>query len=452
MAGLTLRTKTVLLGGLIAAGVSAVASTSTFLVARQYMVRQRDDAAVTQVLAATRLATSALANGSEPLTALLTGAQLVSNSRAAMYFDGTWIVSSAGLSESDIPTELTDALAAGAPARQRYSLRDETNVAVGYPISDRPATWFIGVVSMSELDRTLRVLLNALFAGSTLAVIGGGVIGWWLSRRVMEPLHAISAVAKEISQGDLTRVAPEPNEPDLARIAHTFNEMTGSLRDRIEREVRFGATVSHELRSPLTVIRGAADLIAAKRDELPERARLGLDLLNERVDAFEKILNDLIEMSRYESGTATAVVDSRSASTLVLTLADRAGIDLRMVDVPDIAVEVDVKRFQQIFENLSTNAALYGNRLVAIRADTTAEMLHLHFDDAGTGIPPDDRDRIFAPFERGIHHSAVPGSGLGLAISAEHARLMHGRLTVDVSPEGGARFTLTLRRSLETPA
>lgn len=447
---LTLRAKTVLLGGLIAAMVAGVASTSTFLVARQYMMLQRDDTAVTQVLAAARLASGALANGSEPLAVLLSGAQLVPNSRAVLYRDGTWLVSTAGLSETELPPSLIESLSLGNPARQRYAIRDEASIVVGYPIADDPATWFIGVVSMNELERTLRVLLNALFAGSALAIAGGGVIGWWLSRRVMEPLHDISSAAQDISQGDLSRVAPEPSEPDLARIAHTFNEMTGSLRERIEREARFGATVSHELRSPLTVIRGAVDLIEAKRDELPDRARLGLDLLNERVAAFEKILNDLIEMSRYESGTATPVLDSRSASTLIQTLAGRMDLDLRMIEVPDVDIVVDVKRFQQVFNNLVTNANLYANGLVAIRSDVEPGTLALHFDDAGVGIVQDERERLLAPFVRGTQHSGVPGSGLGLAIAAEHVRLMKGRLRIDTSPEGGARFTVVVPRAATT--
>ncbi|MFZ9795934.1 MAG: HAMP domain-containing sensor histidine kinase, partial [Ilumatobacteraceae bacterium] len=267
-----------------------------------------------------------------------------------------------------------------------------------------------------------------------------------LSRRVMEPLHDISSTAEQISGGDLTKRAKEPREPDLARIAQTFNEMTTSLRARIDREARFGAVVSHELRSPLTVIKGAAELIAAKRDELPTRAQLGSDLLGERVHQFERILNDLIEMSRYQSGGVQPVLEELSVKSLIETLCHRNGLDPRIIEVEDALVVVDVRRFQQVFENLHRNAELYAGGLEAIRSEVQGEFIALHFDDAGSGIPKSDYEYIFEPFVRGNQHSAVPGSGLGLSITAEHVRIMGGAIIVGRSPEGGARFTTRLRR------
>jgi signal transduction histidine kinase len=281
--------------------------------------------------------------------------------------------------------------------------------------------------------------------GVGLGTLGGAAVGWRLSRRVMEPLHVISDTAEAISLGDLKKRVDEPREPDLARIAHAFNGMTQSLRARIDREARFGATVSHELKSPLTVIKGAAELIAAKRDELPSRAQLGSDLLTVQISEFEKTLSDLIEISRYQSGTVEPQLEVRSAARLLETMAGRHGVDVRKLEVQDAPIVVDVRRLEQIFINLKKNADLYANGLEAIRSEQVDDTYLLHFDDAGIGVAPEDRDRIFEAFVRGNHHTATPGSGLGLAITREHAKAMGGDIRVTSSPEGGARFTVTLR-------
>ena len=220
--------------------------------------------------------------------------------------------------------------------------------------------------------------------------------------------------------------------------------MTFSLQRRIDREARFGATVSHELRSPLTVIRTAADIIASMRSELPPRAQMSSDLLTQRVEAFEKILNDLIEISRYQSGSVEVNLEELSVRQLVETMASRKGIDLRLVEVEGATVVVDVRRFQQIFENINKNAELYAGGLDAIRGVRSESNYELHFDDSGIGLTIDERDKIFEPFLRGEHHAAVPGSGLGLTITLEHARSIGGELVASTSPTGGARFTLRL--------
>lgn len=441
---LTLRAKTILIGIVVAGVLSFVASAATFFLTREYLLRQRETGAVTQVLAAARLASSALAQSDESLGILSASAQLLPGSRAALYQSGKWQISGIGFTNLDIPQSLLSQLENGLPARQRATVGSEISILVGFPLPNHEDTWFVGVVPLNELERSLEVLRTTLLVGSIFAAMGGGVIGNWVSRRMMEPLRDFSSTAREVSLGDLTKRVNEPREPDLARIAQIFNEMTFSLQRRIDREARFGATVSHELRSPLTVIRTAADIIASMRSELPPRAQMSSDLLTQRVGAFEKILNDLIEISRYQSGSVEVNLEELSVRQLVETMAGRKGIDSRLVEVEDATVVVDVRRFQQIFENIHKNAELYAGGLDAIRGVRSESNYELHFDDSGIGVKIDERDKIFEPFLRGEHHAAVPGSGLGLTITLEHAHSMGGELIAGTSPTGGARFTLRL--------
>lgn len=452
MIALTLRTKTIVVGALVAAMLSLLAAMSTYGLARRYMLQQRTEVSVTQVAAASRVVSASLAAGSEPIGSLLAGSQLLPGSRAVLYRDDEWFVSGVGVSQEDLPVSLTSQLENVVPARQRAVLRGEPVTFVGYPLATTPTTWFVGVLSMQDLSRTLSVLQGALAFGVGLGVAGGAAVGWRLSRRVMEPLHSIGETADAVSKGDLERRVDEPNEPDLRRIASAFNDMTRSLSARIQREARFGAMVSHELKSPLTVIKGAAELIAAKRDDLPERAQLGSDLLSTQIVEFEKILSDLIEISRYQSRTVEPQLEVLSSVQLLEALASRHDLDQRRLEISDAFIVVDVRRFEQTFINLKRNADLYAGGIEALRADCIGEIYHLHFDDAGAGIAPIERDRILDPFVRGNHHTAVTGSGLGLAITREHVRVMGGDLTVGSSPEGGARFTATFRISDPTSA
>lgn len=440
----TLRSKTVATGTLVALAISVLASASTYFLSRTYMLNQRVDTSRAQVLSAAKLFTKNLSASNVPLDSLLDASRVLPGSLALLRQGDDWITSGIGASEADIPASLRSALDESRAASQISPLNGRPAVVVGFPIIAESTTWFVAFIPLTELDRTLGVLRLALVIGSILATIGGAVIGAWLSRRVMEPLHDVSNTALVISQGDLDVRAPTPTEPDLAQIARSFNTMAQSLQDRIKREARFGAMVSHELRSPLTVIKGATEIIDAKRDELPERAQMGLDLLKERVSAFERILNDLIEISRYEVGTIEPALESRNLPLLLETLAAKFGLDPRILTVDDVEVSVDVKRFQQIFDNITRNADLYANGLVRITSEVVDNVVYIHFDDSGIGIPAAERERVFEPFVRGLQHSAVKGSGLGLAIAMEHAKIMKGKLSVTSNPEGGARFTLSL--------
>lgn len=454
----SLRTKGTLAGVLAALVVSVAASSLTYFVGRSYLITQRESTAVTQALAAARTAANGIQTGQSGVDAVVRATRTLPLSLALFTVEGESFASGVGISRADLPSGFLDSLTFDRVSIQRVNWRGEPRIIVGVLFQSDFDASFVVVLPMVELRDTLGVLRNALSLGVLVAAAGGGALGRRLSRRVMEPLHAIGVAATDITAGDLTRRVAEPREPDLAAIARAFNEMTSGLSDRITRESQFSAMVSHELRTPLTVIRGAAEMIDDDAVALDERSRVGLGLLRERINGFERILNDLIEISRYGSDTVTPNLEVRSAPRLIAALLARFEMNddlLECVDTSDGAagdgldVVIDVKRFVQTFENLKRNADLYGGGLVAIRIEPQGDSLCIHFDDAGPGVPVEYRDVIFDSFVRAQHHSATPGSGLGLAIARQHCRAMGGELTVGDSPEGGARFTVRLARSSE---
>ncbi|MEO8363325.1 MAG: HAMP domain-containing protein, partial [Ilumatobacteraceae bacterium] len=277
----TLRAKSLAVGCVIALVVSLIASSATYLTARRYLLNQREAVAIAQTFAAARLVAGGLADGQEPLDALLEATRGLGGSQALLKIDSKWLVSGVGISETDIPEALKSSIIERRPSRQRTVVADKVLLFTAIPIeiATSPNTTFVGIAPLVELDRALTYLRNALGIGIILATFGGGVIGLWLSRRISEPLHTISNAAAQISAGDLKVRINEPREPDLAMIARSFNTMTASMQERAERDIRFAGHISHELKSPLTVIRGAAELVASRRAELPERAQFGVDLL-----------------------------------------------------------------------------------------------------------------------------------------------------------------------------
>lgn len=449
----TLRAKSLLIGCIVALVVSLIASSATYLIAYRYLLNQRESVAVTQSFAAARLVARGLADGQEPLEALLEASRGLGGSQAMLRVGSKWLVSGVGISETDIPDSLKFSIDQRQPSRQRTTVAGKPLLFTAIPIEivTSPNSTFVGAAPLVELNRALTLLRNAFGVGIILATMGGGVIGLWLSRRISEPLHTISNAASRISAGDLSVRINEPHEPDLAMIARSFNTMTASMQERAERDIRFAGHVSHELKSPLTVIRGAAELVASRRADLPQRIQFGVDVLIERVIAFEKILSDLIEISRRDANVATLNLESLQLVPLIQTLLDRSKLSHKLfIEPPNVAVVevlVDTRRFAYCFTNIVDNARLYGHGLVSICCDVDVDTVTIHFDDAGEGVPEFERARILEPFSRGSRHSKIAGSGLGLTIVAEHMKSMGGFVVVDESPIGGARFSLTLTRS-----
>lgn len=452
----TLRTKTIIIGCLVAVAVSGIASLVTYGIAYRFLLSQRESVAVSQTYAAARQVARGLADGGDPFAALINASRTLPSARALLQVDGEWLVSGVGVSPENVPAPLLDLVESETPGKQRANADSLPYLFTALPITvpqfDRAT--FIGVTSFSEFERSLFVLRFALLAGVALAAVGGGFVGRWLSQRVSEPLHDVSMAATAISSGDISTRIPEPKEEDLAAIARSFNAMAETLESRFKRDAQFAAHVSHELRSPLTVIKNATEMLADRRNELSSRAQLSVDMLAERVEAFEKILADLLEISRYETNTIAAHVETLNLVRLLETLASRHDVAAAVTRIdqidPSINVEVDARRFAYCYKNLVENADLYAKGIVAIRVDDDAEYVHVHFDDAGPGVAFDQRESILQPFIRGTRTSGIRGSGLGLAIVSEHMRVMQGHIYVGESPEGGARFTLTLRKTEST--
>jgi len=234
--------------------------------------------------------------------------------------------------------------------------------------------------------------------------------------------------------------------------------MADAVQQRIEREQRFASDVSHELRSPVTALGAAVDVLVSKRDEFSDRNKEAIDILASQVKRFDRTVVDLLELSRLDAGASENNLDNVRLIDLIKRIMSRHGFDQVVFthSLPtttgsteiDDAVLVDRRRIERILLNLLENARDHGGGATEVSLNGQVDYFVLGVEDAGQGIAISERSRIFERFARGTAARLSTGSGLGLAIVQEHARALGGTAHVEDSPTGGAKFVVTIKRTV----
>ncbi len=364
---------------------------------------------------------------------------------------GSWWGSSpVTFSRGDLPASLSAMALHGTSAEQMFSFRGTPHFAVGIALP--LGAYYFGVFSLSQATDTLHVLLASLIAAAIVTTLLGAALGRWAAGRTLRPLRDVSQAASSIASGMLDTRLETVDARDLASLTLSFNRMADRLQQRIERDARFTSDVSHELRSPLTTLATSLSVIESRRDELPERAQRALDLLGAEVRRFQRMVRDLLEISRFDARSADFAAESVEVGDLLRHAFAPAGhepVPVR-IDPADDHREllVDKRRIERVFGNLIENADRYAGGVTQVTVETDDHLVRVLIDDSGPGIPPADRDRVFERFARGAgkagSRGAGVGTGLGLALVLEHVRLHGGRVWATDSPSGGARFVVEL--------
>ncbi|RKN30435.1 sensor histidine kinase [Micromonospora musae] len=366
--------------------------------------------------------------------------------RPLLHRDGQWHSRSAETDGSPVPEELQRVVRSGEAAVQRITVAGQPTLLVGVPISG--TTSYYELTSLREVAQTLQVVALTLTAVAIMTAGSGAALGWYATRHSVRPLTAVADAAERIAAGDYTTRLDVVTDPDLTRLSTSFNRMVDELVERIDRDRRFAADVSHELRSPLQTLAAAASVLSRRREHQDERTATAARLVAEEVDRFQRLVDDLIELARTEQPAQRELVD---VVTLARETCRARGLPDELVRAePGAATQwrVDRRRFEQILLNLLDNAARYGGGPVAVHLSTRLpDTAVLVVDDDGPGVPAADREAIFDRFVRGraAHARAdTDGTGLGLALVAQHASAHGGRAGVTDRPEGGARFRVEL--------
>ena len=343
----------------------------------------------------------------------------------------------------------TPAIAYGAPVSNYYQLY------LVFPLNDEQQ-------SLQLVQTTLIGVGIALIA--LLAAIASLVTRW-----VVLPVRHAAAAAQRLSAGKLEERMVVGGADDLALLATSFNEMAGSLQEKLHQleelskvQRQFVSDVSHELRTPMTTIRMAAEILFDSREDLDPAAARSTELLQSQIERFETLLTDLLEISRHDSNVATLDAEPADLCDLVRRsaddaqqLAERRGcrIEFRL-PVEATIVEMDRRRVERILRNLLVNAVEHGEGrdvVVTVAADMGAAAVAVR--DHGVGLAPGEEQLVFERFWRADPSRArtVGGTGLGLAISLEDARLHGGWLQAWGEKGRGSVFRFTLPRIAGQP-
>ncbi|WP_145908010.1 sensor histidine kinase [Kitasatospora viridis] len=302
--------------------------------------------------------------------------------------------------------------------------------------------------SLRDADAADNTTSAALLVGVPLLLVTVAGVTWWVTGRALRPVEAIRAEVAEISDRDLHRRVPVPATHDeIARLALTMNATLDRLESSGQRQRQFIADASHELRSPITVLRTQLEVALAVRDPAawPELISGAL----EDTDRLQHLAADLLLLARIDAA------EPLPSQPLDLTELVREAIDKRRGDRLPIRAELagDVQVIgsglwlTRVVTNLLDNAQRFAERTVEVRLTRAPEdgLAVLEVTDDGPGIPPADRERVFERFTRldDARSRDHGGAGLGLAIARDLAYHHHGTLNAE-DAERGARFVLRL--------
>ncbi|HBJ73308.1 MAG TPA: hypothetical protein DDY88_06325 [Actinobacteria bacterium] len=442
---LGLRTRVAIALALVSLVVAGGVAIGTYGFASWYLLDQRQTSALTRAVLDARAVNAALDGGASP-SQTLDLVPSVGTSQPMIRTGGSWYTASIGLPPSVFPANFL-ILAAAQGAQQRIEVGGDPYYAVGVPLTSGT---YVEVFPLRELEQNLNLAATALIMMSLVAATLGAVFGATTASRILVPVRRLGAGAQRIAGGELGARIELNGDADLDPIATSFNAMAEAVQQRISRERRFTANVSHELRSPVTSIVGTAEVLERHADHLTAADAPMIAVLGEQVRKLSPTLVDLMEISRLDGGDPL-VMENRDLTALCREVAARRGVDPALVIGEELRTFTDGRRVERIIGNLIENAQRHGGGATQISVLSTDEHVDICVSDAGPGVAPAERARLFEPFARGADSESTSGSGLGLAIALEQAKALGGDIQLDDSPDGGARFIVHLPLRMDLP-
>lgn len=454
-----LRRRILLIFTLGALLLSVVLAFVTYGLARSSVVQQHDEASrETARVSATNAAELLRSN---PDTASAAIDRLVDGfgvERPLILYNGAWTPGRTSFDETTLPEEFENRVTRdGIPSRMIVEIDGALYLAVGYRL--QPTAAYFEFFSLEDVNNTLQSVQLSLVLGTIITTALGVVAGSFAARRAVRPVGVAAQAAKAIAGGRLDTRLELTEDPDLSVLANSFNDMATALENRIERDARFASDVSHELRSPLMTLSASVEVMDARRDELPERAQSALDLLKSDVVRFQGLVEDLLEISRFDAGAVRLHLEE-------LLVAEFVRQAVRISSVPDAPVVVseraemvlingDRRRLARVIANLIDNTRVHGDGGPEVSIglvdgpDEPVTKVRIAVEDHGAGVPEHERSLIFERFARGGvagRRAGSDGAGLGLSLVAEHIRMHSGRVWVEDRLDGdeGARFVIEM--------
>ncbi|MEU8301197.1 HAMP domain-containing sensor histidine kinase [Micromonospora sp. NPDC048909] len=464
-----LRLRLLLAFALLGLTTTAVVASGSYVQARRVILQQAQDAAVVSLTneLATVYPLHQLPPTQRDLDLLAQRLSGRDGYAVVFYHD----LRAQGLTVADpLTPELRQAVRDGRVAWQRVSRDGEPVLLIGTQLridrsggASRPSGIEVYTVrSLVPEQQSIDRLATLAWVTGGLSLVLAVLLALLAARGVLRPVRELGRAAQQLGEGDLTTRLTVRGSDELADVARTFNDTAGTLERqvgelrRMEADARrFVADVSHELRTPLAAMTAVTDVLDEEADRLPGDAGRAARLVSEETQNLTRLVNDLIEVSRFDSGTARLALDDIDvAAAVTATLRARGWIDRVDAELPPgITARLDPRRLDVIVANLVGNAFRHGAVPVTVRLRAEPDWIVIEVADHGPGLDPDVLPHVFDRFYKAeTARTRSEGSGLGLAIAWENARLHRyagqpGSLVAGNASTGGAVFTLRLPRA-----
>ena len=331
---------------------------------------------------------------------------------------------------------------------------DREYVAVSSPLQLGRREPYFGALIVAKPTAELRdrwvTLVERLALAGIVGILVAGALAWYLSRRITEPVLALTEAADEIAEGNYdVKLPPVRGHDEIGLLSARFGQMAERLQEAEELERNFLMTVSHELRTPLTAIRGHVEALreGVAQDEASRKESLGV--IAAEAARLERLVGDVLDLAKLDTRRFTLRQEEVDMARLLERAyaafseeARRRGIDYESEISARPVIVADGDRVLQIISNLLSNAFRWtpdGGR-VELALDQQNGLVSVAVQDSGPGISADEVDRIFRPF----WSRDGGGTGLGLAIARELATAHGGRIELQTEPGHGTRFELVL--------
>jgi signal transduction histidine kinase len=434
---------------MLAVGLSAAAlAAGSYFVVRHNLLTDSVSAGERQARRNLAIAPVYLNQGTDQLLAAYarstTGFLTAGIHRGRLFSSGP----SAGVRQ--VPTGLRRLVRRGELGYERTDIAGDHYLVVGGPVGGDTELYFF--FPENGLWHDLALLRNILGGGVGILVLLAGFAGALLARQTLRPVGRASDAARSLAEGLLETRLPVEGRDEFGSWAQSFNEMAAALETKIAdlsaaqaRERRFTADVAHELRTPLTALVGEASLLAEHIDSMPPESRRPAELLVADVGRLRRLVEDLMEISRFDAGAENVQAETVDLGSLTAAAVRARGWEERVrLEAEEVVLASDPRRLERIVSNLVGNALEHGGRNVAVRVGRDGVGAFVEVVDQGPGIPPEHLPHLFERFYKADAARSGGGTGLGLAIAQENARLLGGGIEVRSELGEGARFTLKI--------
>ncbi|MFI6085945.1 ATP-binding protein [Streptomyces sp. NPDC051217] len=311
-------------------------------------------------------------------------------------------------------------------------------------------------LSLEQEREDLNALAWSLAIATGLALVGSALLAQAAATTVLKPVQRLGDAARQLGEGKLDTRLRVSGTDELADLSRTFNNAAASLQKKIddmsareESSRRFVADMSHELRTPLTALTAVTEVLEDEADTLDPMIAPAVTLVVSETRRLNDLVENLMEVTRFDAGTARLVLDDVDVADQVTACIDaRAWLDAVELDAErGMMARLDPRRLDVILANLIGNALKHGGSPVRVSVRTVGRELVIEVRDNGPGIPQDVLPHVFDRFYKAsASRPRSEGSGLGLSIAMENAHIHGGDITAANAPDGGAVFVLRLPR------